>query len=214
MTDLSSISTRYLAEELAKRPDLAEACVRPDGMVDPAIWPIRTALGAIPCVDGIAVRMNQDGWVEGGTIRRRTGKFPGKLAYIGGVVGKFESVEAAMRRHWRTDLGLEIELPMGWQHPVVHRQYASQVDGKNRPDFSWDPGKHSFAPLYMVVITSDPNNITLGSTSYGGQEASGFEWYTAERCPPESEWSYDQREGFLQVVAKAEELVVARKLKF
>lgn len=199
--DLSNIPTLELAKILATRADL-DTIVREDGMLDGNIWPLRPKLGAVACVDGVALRFNvrSGGHFEGGVIRRKTGKFPNKLAYIGGVVGKNEAAEAALKRHWRTDLGLEIELPMGWQHPVVLNQYSPQVEGKNRPDFMHDPGKHSFAPLYMVFITSDSNKISLGSTEYGGQEASGFEWYTPQNCPPESEWSYDQRDGFLAVL--------------
>lgn len=199
---LKGFPAPMIAEILAKRKDL-DKCVLPGGMVEGPIWSIRATLGAVACVDGVAVRLNDKGEVEGGVIRRRTGQFPDKLAYIGGVVGRYESIEAAMRRHWRTDLGLKIELPLGWSHPVCMRQYAPQVDGKNREGFCWDPKKHSYASTHLVVITSDPKNITLGSTAYGGQEASGFEWYTGKNCPPDSEWSYDMRDGFLEVLAVA-----------
>jgi hypothetical protein len=34
-----------------------------------------------------------------------------------------------------------------------------------------------------------------------------------ETCPPESDWSYDQRDGFLQVIAEAEKLVGTGRLE-
>ncbi len=214
MTDLTKVTTRTLAEALAARADL-DSVVRSDGMLDGVIWPLRPRLGAVACIDGVAVRYHGDAFaVEGGCIRRKSGKFSNKLAYIGGVIGKNESAEAALKRHWRTDLGLEIELPMGWQHPVLLNQYAPQIDGENRPGFLWDPGKHSFAPLYLVIITSDPKNIALGSTEYGGQEAAGFEWYSAENCPPETEWSYNQREGFLAVIEQADLMMSRHQAQF
>ncbi len=196
-THLSGLSTRKLAEVLAKRPDLTATCVNAEGRVDGAIWPLRKDLGPVACVDGIAMQIN-NGVVEGGVIRRLTGKFPNKIAYIGGVVPLYVSIEEAMRRHFGTDLGLEITLPLGWDHPMFMRQYAPQEDGHNRSDFCWDPGKHSYASTHLVVITGDPKNITLGSTKEGGQEAGGFEWYSAHTCPPKDEWSYDMRDGFIE----------------
>jgi ADP-ribose pyrophosphatase YjhB (NUDIX family) len=201
---LAGISTAELAQALATRPDLAEVCVRSDGMLDSVFWPLRPALGAIACVDGVAVRFNGKKLaVEGGIIRRKTGKFPNKLALVGGVVGKNESIENALRRHFKTDLGLDIDFPLDWDHPVCMRQYAPQVDGINRYQFCWDPGKHSYASTHAVVVTSDPKKIALGSTDYGGQEAGGVEWYRPDNCPDESEWSYNMRGTFLEVLAAA-----------
>lgn len=194
--NMDSISTRQLAEALARRADLEAACVRSDGLLDPLIWPLRVALGAVACVDGIGVRRRASGTIEGGIIRRATGRFPGKLSFVGGVVAKYESREAALRRHFGTDLGIEIDFLMGPSQPVEAAQYASQVDGENRRGFGHDPGKHSIADTFLVGIAST-RSMHFGATDYGGQEASGFEWYTIETCPPESDWSYGMRRGFI-----------------
>lgn len=197
--DLKNISTKDLVATLLERKI---ELVRSDGMLDGYIWPLRTALGAIACVDGVAIRRIGD-IVEGGVIRRVTGRFPNKLALIGGVVGLYESIDTAMKRHWRTDLGLEIKLPLGWQRPVCMRQYAPQVDSQNRMDFCHDPGKHSYASTHLVKIVSDPRSVTLGATEYGGQEAASFHWYSKETCPPAEEWSYDMHESFLFCLEQA-----------
>lgn len=203
---LAGISTAELAQVLAKRPDLAEVCVRPDGMLDAALWPLRPALGAVACVDGVLVFNDPaHGGIHGGVIRRKTGKFPGKLALVGGVVGKNESIENALRRHFKTDLSLDIGFPLGWDHPVCMRQYAPQVDGINRAQFCWDPGKHSYASTHLVVLAGE-YKPKFGSTDYGGQEAGGIEWFRPDNCPDESEWSYNMRNTFLEVLAKAKKV--------
>lgn len=203
--DLSHVSTRDLARELAARPDLG-AIVRQDGLLDSDVWPLRPKLGPVSCVDGVAIRRNEKGRLEGGIIRRGTGKFAGKLAFIGGVVALFETIEAALRRHWRTDLGIEIDLPLGWDHPVCMRQYAPG----DRPGFLPDPGKHSYASTHLVF--RDSGAETFG-TGIGGQEATGFEWYSRVNCPAEEEWAYGMRSTFLDVLAGAEYRIAHGEIK-
>jgi hypothetical protein len=170
---IKDASTLTLATELASRKDLAEKLVRKDGLVNPNLWPLRSALGAISCVD-----------------------------VVGGVVALYESMADAMRRHFKTDLNLEIEFPLGPDRPVCMRQYAPQVNGENRKDFCHDPGKHSYAPTHIVRIVGDGSNIRFGE-KIGGQEAMGFEWHTAHSCPPESEWGYNMHGTFLVVLEEA-----------
>lgn len=197
MSSLKDASTLELAQELAKRADL-EMLVNKDGLVNPDIWNLRSKLGAVGCVDGVAIRRNGN-TAEGGVIRRGTSKFAGKLALVGGVIARYESIEDAMKRHWRADLGFEIDLPLGWDCPVCMRQYAPQVNGENRPEFCHDPGKHSYASTHLVVITNG-DGAKFG-TKIGGQEATDFLWFTAENCPPEEEWAYNMRDTFLEVLA-------------
>lgn len=200
---LEPMFTRLFAKLAAKT---AERLVGPDGLVQGDIWPLRTKLGAIPCVDGVAVRRNAAGEIEGGIIRRRTGKFPGKLALIGGVIARYESIEDALKRHWREDLGLLVYLPTGWSRPVRMQQYAPQVDGRNRLSFLHDPGKHSVASTHLVIIDPKSGPVTFGH-KLGGQEAEDFVWLSKETCPGDTEWAYNMRETFLDCLTAAEALL-------
>ena len=194
--DLSTISTRQLAVELAKRPDLP-TLVRPDGLLDPEIWPIRPALGAITCVDSIAVKRRHS-CVYGAVIRRNTGKFSSRLAFIGGVVAKYESYDKAVERHWRDDLNLRVNLLTRWKYPLCAQQYAPQIDLVNQLGFCEDPGKHATAINYAVLIENE-HELRFG-TKIGGQEACALEWHSEETCPPEEEWGYNARTPFLELL--------------
>ncbi|KXK08770.1 MAG: hypothetical protein UZ21_OP11001000322 [Microgenomates bacterium OLB22] len=201
--DLGIVPTDVLVRELVGRSDL----IRQDGLMDPDKWALRPAIGPVACVDAVAIRIERAddfGWrVVGGVIRRNTGRYAGKLALIGGVVARYESIGDALTRHWHADLGLDIELPLGWDHPVCMRQYAPQLDGRNRPDFCHDPGKHSYASTHIVTLSED--QVVDFRSKIGGQEAIGFEWYDAITCPPESEWGYDMRQTFLHVLERAQQ---------
>jgi hypothetical protein len=211
--DLGDVPTDVLVRELVGRTDL----IRPDGLMDPDKWPLRPATGPVACVDAVAISIEQrlyTDWkvsgewrVSGGVIRRNTGRYAGKLALIGGVVARYESIGDALARHWHADLGLEIGLPLGWDHPVCMRQYAPQRDGVNRTDFCHDPGKHSYASTHIVTLPED--YVVDFKSKIGGQEAIGFEWYDAMTCPPESEWGYDMRQTFLHVLERAQEARIA-----
>lgn len=50
--ELSRVATKELVRELLHRPDLR----KPEGLLEPELFELREALGAIPCVDGIPVR--------------------------------------------------------------------------------------------------------------------------------------------------------------
>lgn len=205
MLDLSHVSTRDLAEILARRDDLSKILVRDDGLIDPSLWSLRKSLGAVGCVDGVAVK-RIDGVIHGTVIRRNTGKFSGKLALVGGVVALNESIEAALKRHWKVDLNYDVILPMGWSHPVCLRQYAPKVDGVNLPDFCEDFGKHSYASTHLVIIQNSESDLFMG-VKVGGQEARGLEWYSSVTCPPTQEWAYDMRPTFLEMIKAAEAII-------
>jgi len=210
MVNLHKISTLKLARELSSRPDLG-SLLRLDGLLsDSAILPLRTKLSAVVCVDSIAVRRNEDNSIAGGVIRRGTGKCRGRLAFIGGTVGLYEPLESAIKRHWQTDLGLEVEIPLGWKYPVCMAQYAPQVNGKNRPEFDNDPTKHSVASTHLVYIKK--GEVTFG-VGIGGQEATEFVWHTIADCPLEEEWAYTMRDTFIELLTRAEELA-GNVLKF
>ena len=205
--NLKSYSTEDLILELRSRTLINE-----DGLVAPEVYTLLTSLGARPCVDGVALRRNEAGELEGSVIRRKSGKFPGKLALVGGNIALKESIEHALRRHYRTDLGVEIEFPIGWDQCAYLAQYAPKQDGANLPAFSEDPTKHSVASTHIVRITSDLNSLVFGKTTYGGQEAMGLEWYTLKDVPPEGDWSYNMRDLFIKVLTKAQKQVAQGEL--
>jgi len=204
---LAGLTTDDLVAQLATR-DL----VRSDGLVIPSIWSLRTKLGAIPCVDGIPVEIDNDGNVRGLVIRRRTGKFPNKLALVGGVVALNESIESAMFRHFKADLNIDIALPLGWDHPVCMRQYAPQIEGENLKDFCHDPGKHSYASTHLVEIVGDKTKIRFGE-KIGGTEAMDVEWHNAHSCPHDDQWSYNMRSTFLEVLEAARLRFISCRLR-
>lgn len=183
---VKNISTDDLALVLAQRPDIRKS----DGLVRPAVWQCRAAMGAIPCVDGIVVRKSPIGsYVEGGLIRRATGKFAGKLCLIGGAVAHGESIEHAMRRHFLTDLGVKIGFLTSWRTPIMNQYYPVGPDGNPPTDFSEDPGKHSYASTHLVLLATPTGEIQFGASDYG-VEASGFEWVSLDNFPDEDRFAY------------------------
>lgn len=199
MLNIDTVSTLELARVLAVRPDL-ETLLREDGLLPKAIWSLRKSLGVVACADSFAVR-RKDGVWEGGVIRRGTGPYAGKLALIGGVVALGETVEEALRRHWRTDLGVEITLPIGWRTPLEIAQYAPKVNGSNRPDFGDEPTKHALASTHLVeIVGGDSARLHFGEND-GGQEACDLCWFSLENIPAYEEWGYDMGPVFRRCMA-------------
>lgn len=193
MKKLNRYSTKELALELQKRGDL----INDQGLLTPELWGLLVALGAIPCVDSFAVRINTSGKTELLAIRRNTGQYTGKFCVVGGVIAMNESIEQAMRRHWTTDLQCEIELLTDWKHPFrMHQGIHPNNGGGIKEEFFPEPSKHSIAPIYAVKLVTEPAGF--GSTIHGGQEASGFQWFTKENLPPAEEFAY----GFHYIYAE------------
>lgn len=203
---LSSVSTRALAEELAGRTDL-DTLLREDGLLPGTIWPLRKSLGVIACTDSFAVRKTCKG-LEGGVIRRGTGPYAGKFALIGGVVAFGETIEDAIRRHWRTDLGVEIVLPFGWRTPIEIAQYAPQVHGVNRPEFGDEPTKHAVASTHLVEIVGGDSAVIQYGENDGGQEARELCWFSLENIPANEEWGYDMGSVFRRCMALAYLMII------
>lgn len=209
-TDLSHIPTLELAKILAARPDLTEACLNDEGRTnDSEVFTLRKKLGAIACTDLVPVFEDDDGVVWGGCITRGDvgNPFYGKHAYIGGIIGYGKTINYTMKYHAKVDTDLNVELPLGWEYPERINQYfpadshGQTIDDDFLPE--WD--KHSVAPLYLAFITGDASNPKFGNKS-GKQEALGFLVYTLDNCPPESEWAYGQRAGWIDVVQTAIDL--------
>lgn len=196
-----NISTKDLARELATRTDLR--C--PDGLLPSELFNLRTELGAIACTDAIPVRL-RDGIVEGAVIRRGIGEYAGKFAIIGGAIAHGESIEQALRRHFRTDLGAEINWlnSEGWRHPIFAVQYKQfdRSTGMDK-DFNHETSKHAVVLTYLVTLASE--TVRFGSTRYG-QEATDIQWFSTATCPPEDEFGYDTRRTFLACLAEAEKI--------
>lgn len=219
---LSQIPTERLAQELARRSDLRND----DGLLTPDIFRLRAKLGPIVCTDGIPMRQ-VNGVIEGGIIRRNTGPYRGTFSIIGGVIGYGETIENALRRHFRTDIGMEIEFlnPLGIASPAGIFQYhgpksrrinspALPLDIKPRgkggeinehPPFLPEPTKHAVALTYLVTIPESAKPV-FGSSPFG-QEASEFVWHSLETCPPEQEFGYGTHNVFLECMSEAAKLL-------
>ncbi|MDP3771771.1 MAG: DUF4916 domain-containing protein [bacterium] len=202
MDELKNIPTDALARELATRTDLRYQ----DGLLAPELFHLRTELGAIACTDAVPVRL-RDGIIEGAVIRRGIGEYAGKFAIIGGVIAHGESIEQALRRHFRTDLGVEINWldPEGWRHPILAVQYKQfdRANGMDK-DFNHETSKHAVVFTYLVTIASE--TIRFGTTRYG-QEATEIQWFSTTTCPPEDEFGYDTHRTFLACLTEAEKVL-------
>ena len=192
--NFSQITTQELAQELINRTDL----VQPNGLLSPDVFTLRAKLGPIICTDGIPVRMHE-GVLQGGLIRRNTGRYRGTLCNIGGTIGLGETIDAALRRHFHTDIGKNITFldPLGVTQPIGVYQYYGE--GLTKP-FLPEPTKHAVALTYLVSI--EDGNFIFGSSEYG-QEASAFEWHSAPLCPTAEEFGYQMREVFLECLNQA-----------
>ncbi len=183
--DLKDIKTADLVAELLERKDL----VRPDGALDQLVWKLRVVLGVIICVDCIAIRKNGKGQKEVVAELRNTGPYAGKYCVIGGIVRKGESIEEAVHRHWKVDLGCDITMVTPWNKPrSVHQHCPPNTMGEMKKDFYPEPTKYSIGLAYAVEVTNETG--ILGSTVYGGQEASHYTWFTKETLPPPEKFAY------------------------
>ena len=187
MADLSKISTEELAAELINRPDLFDSggFLRTNKLYD-----LRCKLGSVICVDSVPIREGADGSPEVMAIRRKTGPYSGKLCLVGGIVKKGNSIEESVRRHFKTDIGVEIDFIASWEHPACIHQYMRPLpDGNLKTDFAPDPTKdHVIAPVYLVKLKSEA--FKFGATPYGGQEAGDVVWFSSKNMPLPEEFGY------------------------
>lgn len=199
--NLAEFSTQTLAQELIARNDFFEE----GGLIlKPEFYKLFTEMGVIFCVDGIAIRKSSAG-IEAMAIRRNTGAYQGKLCSVGGRVHIEEDIEAALRRHFRVDVGHEIELTTPWDKPAGFFQFMRpRADGTVAENFGTEPSRrHAVSVLYLVRL--DDGAPVFGSTAHGGQEASGVEWFTLENMPHEEEFGYGQGVYFRKCLELANE---------
>lgn len=181
---LANFSNEELAEELARRENLQ----KPDGLLTKPLWDLRVKLGKIVCVDSFAVR-ERAGVPEVSAIVRNTGQYAGKYCLIGGVVAGHESIEEALRRHWRTDVGVEVEMLRHFSNPyVIHQDMPPDSAGNVQPGFNPEPSKWNIGLVYPVRITGGKENF--GETEHGGQEARELVWFSLNDLPKPEAFAY------------------------
>jgi hypothetical protein len=178
LQNIFAMSTDEIAAHLATRTDL----VKPNGLVSKDVYLLRTKLGPIACTDSFGVYMGENG-PEILAIIRNTDEFAGKICAIGGGVALYESLEDAVKRHWKDDLGYTVE-GLDWRHPVMMNQFKPGGTG----EFYSDAKKHSLATAFVVSI-DDKSSLKVGATEYG-QEASGYVWLTKENFPGPDDFAY------------------------
>ena len=190
--DLTQVPNENLINELLQRTLVDE-----NGFVDPVAWKLRVMLGIIPCVDSIAVRETEHGR-EVLATKRITGPYAGKWCVIGGVISRGESIENALRRHWKIDVGCEIN-SFDWRKPDSVHQHTPLISVSEN-DFLPEPSKFSIGLFYKVQLLNDPNKY--GATKYGGQEVGGYEWFSKETLPSAENFAYGFHELFTQVLGE------------
>lgn len=194
--DLQGISVEKLLEEIMRRP---QEMMNEKGFLGKIAFQLADFLAIRICVDGIPARRNAQGEIELMAICRNTGPYAGKFCLIGGGVGKMkengewmpESIEEALRRHFRTDLGFEIEPVESWERPSYLAQDMRPIDGVVKEGFTPNPdSRHLIAMRFIVRITNYENAPVFGRTDIGGQEASGVRWFTEAQMPQPEEFGY------------------------
>jgi ADP-ribose pyrophosphatase YjhB (NUDIX family) len=199
---LDTVSTEVLAAELRSRADLLDA----QGIMPLEVYKLVEQIQPIPCVDGVAVRRNEDRHIEAMAIRRGTRRFKGKLCSIGGRIRYKESAADCLSRQFRTDVGCEIKMLTDWSRPVTASQCAPVKEGEEPPqDFDPEEGRHTTSNYYPVQLLSEPTRF--GITAFAGQEALSVEWYTLKNLPPSEEFGYGQRPKFVACMQAAEMLI-------
>jgi ADP-ribose pyrophosphatase YjhB (NUDIX family) len=214
--DLEAVPTSgLLIEVLRRKHDLLDN----EGFLSPEAFKLADFLGTRVCVDGVPARLNEEGEVELMAIERNTGPYAGQLALVGGGVGRVrendswapESLEQALRRHFRVDLGLDIEPLSSWQQPAYIAQDMRPVDGALEQSFTPnDNSRHLVAARYLVKIVGKENPV-FGTTTLGGQEAAAIAWFSEAAMPPPDAFGYGHRETFEAMFPAARQLLNATK---
>ena len=188
MSDLSDFSVDELAAEVRRR-------VREDEKLR-SFWPdevygLMTEISVIPCVDCLLVRQDQGKFPELGFSIRNTGFYAGKKwMAAGGRINRGESLSGALKRHVKTDLGLEIRLAPGleWNVPILVSQHGPEVFDLDAGEYAGDErSKFCVSATYLVVAVGE--NVVLGEKA-GGQESAGLVWYAANALPPDEDIAY------------------------
>lgn len=192
--DLTNVKTHALLKELLARKDL----INEQGMtVYPEGYSLITKMTPLPCTDGVPVRMRQDGTVEGALIVRGSGFYKGKYTMIGGRVAYGRTLASALEAHFKTDLGVQLQMLSDWTHPDFVFQYFPQ----KQEGCGHDPSKHAIALTYLVTLRN--SDMQYGTTSHGGQEALGLQWFSFRNRPPSDEFGYNHDVSWTTCLLKA-----------
>lgn len=190
--DLSRVPDEDLADALRSR-------IPSSGFLSSGLFNLVVDVMPVVCVDGVAYRYAADGTPEVLAIRRDTGEARGKLCVVGGRVlgGKLlqrQSVADALRKHFRCDLGREIELDTDWQRPFAVGQAAPHGTGA----FAREDAKHAVALRYLVRF-ADEEEFVFGE-GFGGREAGSVEWLSRLTLPEPDAFGFDHHDIFVDAL--------------
>ncbi len=207
--DLQAISTDDLAQELLNRKG---SLLDPKGVIiSVPLFKLLPILTPIICADAVPVKWGPSREIMAGAMIRNTGQVnqQGLFSSIGGrnfrrPEGRpAESVEDCLRRQVRTDIGCEMRMSVtDWRHPASINQTAPE--GNNLyplNGFAQEDAKQSVSLCYPVEIIGTP---TFGSTPHGGQEASGFKWFSWADMPPDKGFAYGMFTIYVDCMKMAE----------
>ncbi len=182
---------------------LLRQLVRGAGVLPRDVYRFLAAVAPICCVDAIPIRSRGGRW-QVGLIRRNTGFYTGKLFFVGGRVMFGEHIERALRRHVLETLGggMEFFSGLSWDHPFLIAQYKPM--GLPEDGFTHEPSKHSIGLTYLIRLTD--RGVTMGRTSYGGQEASELLWFFLDEIPPPEQFAYGGHPTAEKIIAHLENL--------
>lgn len=203
MMSLTECSTKDLAEALLKRTDLFNA----EGVLPIELYKLLRRVVPILCADAIPLR-RKEGRIEAMATVRGFGPEVGKFLSIGGRLRRMpdgqppESLEDCLRRHVRTDVGCEIRFLTDWDKPVTVAQYAPPIDGVIPRHFNREFDAHLVSLFYPVELIGEPNKF--GSTTHGGQEATGILWFTKDAMPAAELFGYSTHRQYLAIFEWAE----------
>ncbi|MEI6863774.1 MAG: DUF4916 domain-containing protein [Candidatus Adlerbacteria bacterium] len=208
---LKEKSTEELAQELLDRTDLLTS----EGVIiSKALYTLIERIVPIMCVDMVPVRRNRSGELEAMAIVRNTGKLAGKLCSVGGRINRRpeshppESIEDALRRHARTDLGCEIKLLVDSERPVILGQFAPREKEENwihSKVFLPESTKHAISSYFPVELIGE---VHLGETLHGGQEARDIQWFTLADMPAPEKFIFGVDLRFKACLEVAERLIL------
>lgn len=217
--DITKFTTAELTAELWRRVSAGADLRNPDGTMPDALWGLVREYSIIACTDAIPVRVDsKTGQVQLGAIVRNGGKYKGKFAQIGGRMMVGENPQMALTRHVKTDLGLDFnyyDSEAGPNKPLYVTSYKPKKEGNDeRPEvFADDPTKHSLAMTFLVTIPDD-QAMSFGKGA-GGQEASGFQWFSAEELAKtaDTDFAFEQRHLYVKAFAEIRRLQEKRAQK-
>lgn len=105
----------------------------------------------ITCVDFVLVR-DVDGVRKVGLILRESPH--GRVwCHLGGRVQRGETIAAAIRRHARETVGIELELPLNPQPHYVYEWFPPDLAPTDGTVFGDDPRKHAIGLSFVVPVT-------------------------------------------------------------